>query len=110
MHNLKTQIKGEYNILCQLMSVILKEFLSNQSNENSEITLFQGLNKFLTYIENYFPELHKKALEGYILQKDIWSQDEQIRLEEALKLYSGVKNSKDKFSMISSFVACLIWI
>jgi uncharacterized CHY-type Zn-finger protein len=101
--NLKDSIGDSRNfeILSDLVNesfvIYLKDFQSN---------IIQGINKFLNYLENYFPELHKKATEKQLLTKDSneWSQEEQCKLEEALRVHSGEKNAKEKFKKVAEFV------
>lgn len=88
-----------YKALNEIMGKVLDSFLNNYHKN-----IIQGLNKFLTYIENYFPEIEKKAYSKKIVQKDIWTQDEQDLLEEALLKHQNEKNIKEKFRKISAYV------
>jgi hypothetical protein len=89
-----------YKITTQLMSTVL-----NSSIEDYKDNIIQGFNKFITYIENYFPEIIKKALENYNkLLKQEWLQEEQDRLEEALLKFKDEKNLKEKFKKVSEYV------
>lgn len=96
--------------------------------------IFLALNKFTNYLENYFPMVYNKCAEERLRNANIgcnnstsaedretenidsssknssttsnfeWSQEEQQRLEEALKLLKDEKETKVKFNKISSYV------
>lgn len=87
-----------YSNLCEELENNLCSFLKNYQN------LFQGFNKFIVYMENYFPAIYKKAIENYNVKKDIWSQEEQNKLEEALIKFKEEKEHKEKFKKISDYI------
>lgn len=70
---------------------------------------FKILNKFVNYIENYFPvllneDLKKEKNENEkeeINEGNDWTQQEQNKLEELLIKYNEIKNLKSKLKKIS---------
>ena len=112
---------NENNFPLDLYKLIKKEikkiFVNHLINFEN---IFLVINKFLSHIENYFPVIFNKCYEERINNIKIknenfeennnkksiinWSQNEQEKLEEALKLYKDEKDTRNKFKKISEFL------
>ena len=96
----KIQINNINKKLSKLFDLYIEEFKEKN---------FKILNKFVNYIENFFPillndDLKKKNNENEIEEiknEDEWTQKEQDKLEELLIKYKDIKNLKSKLKKIS---------
>ena len=96
----KIQINNINKKLSKLFDLYIEEFKEKN---------FKILNKFVNYIENFFPilldeDLKKKNNENEIEEtktEDNWTQQEQDKLEELLIKHKDIKNLKLKLSKIS---------
>ena len=96
----KIQINNINKKLSKLFDLYIEEFKEKN---------FKILNKFVNYIENFFPilldeDLKKKNNENEkeeIKIEDNWTQQEQDKLEELLIKHKDIKNLKLKLSKIS---------
>ena len=96
----KIQINNINKKLNKLFDLYIEEFKEKN---------FKILNKFVNYIENFFPillndDLKKKNNENEIEEiknEDEWTQKEQDKLEELLIKYKDIKNLKSKLKKIS---------
>jgi uncharacterized CHY-type Zn-finger protein len=105
-HKVSTEISGisvekpVYPILMDCVSNSLKSFMLSYHGN-----IFQGINKFLVYFENYFPEIYKEANGIRKSKKDIWTQEEQNRFEEGYVKYRDIKSSKEKFAKLAEYIS-----
>jgi len=73
-------------------------------NEYSE-NFVTGVNKFITYLENYFPQIVNQSLSKSKKEMILhWSQEELNLLEAALIKFKNEKNVKEKFQKIADEV------
>jgi uncharacterized CHY-type Zn-finger protein len=104
-HKVTTEIKNIeiekplYTVLMNCVSNSLKSFMLSYHGN-----IFQGLNKFLVYFENYFPELYEEAKQIRKEKKDIWTQEEQNKFEEGYVKFKKIQNSKEKFAKLAEFI------
>ena len=96
----KVQINNINKKLSKLFDLYIEEFKEKN---------FKILNKFVNYIENFFPillgdDLKKRNNEHEkeeVKTEDNWTQQEQDKLEELLIKHKDIKNLKLKLSKIS---------
>ena len=93
------------NEINKVLSQILDLYIEETKEKN-----FKILNKFVNYIENYFPLIlpynlklkEKKNIEANkIIEEDYWTQGEQNKFEELLIKYKSIKDLKEKLKKIS---------
>jgi len=104
-----------YNLIKnELKKIFLKHVLKYEN-------IFLVINKFISHIENYFPLIYNKCTklrlenaksfgnkkcEDKKENKSLteWEQNEQEKLEEGLRIYKDIKDTKIKFKSISELV------
>lgn len=66
---------------------------------------FKGLNAFLNYIENFFPDIFKQENKSNLIQREsqleIWNQNEQNQLEELIIQYKSINDIGEKIMKIA---------
>jgi uncharacterized CHY-type Zn-finger protein len=88
-----------YAMLTDCVSNSLKSFILSYHKN-----IFQGVNKFFTYFENYFPEIYEEAKHIQKSKRDIWTQEEQNKFEEGYVKFKDIKSSKEKFIKITEYI------
>ena len=97
--------KNTLNEIDKVLNQIFDLYIEEIKEKN-----FKILNKFINYIENYFPIIlpdnlklkEKKNLESNKnVEEDYWTQGEQNKFEELLIKYKSIKDLKAKLKKIS---------
>lgn len=85
----------------------LKAILEQKLNEfimAAGENFLNGVNKFLTYFENFLPHILKQANQLNTQKSDVWTQAEQILLEKGLIVHQNEKDLSQKFIKVGLFV------
>ena len=93
------------NEINKVLSQIFDLYIEETKEKN-----FKILNKFINYIENYFPSIlpdnlkfkeNKNVDSNKTIEEDYWTQGEQNKFEELLIKYKSIKDLKAKLKKIS---------
>ena len=96
--------KSILNEINKILSQIFDLYIEETKEKN-----FKILNKFINYLENYFPSIlpdilkkkENKNIKNENIEEDYWTQGEQDRFEELLVKYKSIKDLKERMKKIS---------